>query len=70
MIDNFTNLHYILSLVLIGYGIVYGFRNTMIRLYAIVSFRGSHQNVTGHLMDATFYAGIGYLVLVYTGVIV
>lgn len=66
--ENFTELHYILGVLLLGYGLTLGFRNTTVRLVSAVLFRGYNQSPLGAVLDSIFYAGIGYLVLVYFGI--
>ena len=67
--ENFTQLHYIIGTILLGYGIVLGFKNTFARIISIILFWKCTftQNYKGRLLDSLFYAGIGYLTLVYYG---
>ena len=67
--EYFTQLHYILGLILLGYGIVLGFRNTLYRVASIITARSLNQSTIGYLLDGLFYSGIGYLTLVYFNII-
>lgn len=67
--DNFTNTEYIILCVLLGYGIVLGFKNTFFRVLGVLPFVTYTQDWEGKLLDVVFYTGIVYLVLVSQGVI-
>jgi hypothetical protein len=69
MIDNFTQLHYIIGVVVLSYGVVQGISNTFYRILSIFGKVGG-QNTLGMLLDMSFYTGIGYLGMVYYGVMV
>lgn len=68
--ENFTEFHYILGCTLLGYGIVVGFNNTILRVKTFLTRKRFIQNDTGMYLDAVFYAGVFYLWLVFSGVVV
>lgn len=65
--NTFTTIEVALLMITLGYGFVGGFMNTVKRIAAFV-LRGNYsQNQLGKLLDALFYAAIGYLCYVYFG---
>ena len=66
---NFTEIHHIIALILLSYGVVGGFRNTYFRVLSILGYGRLSQSDLGGLTDLLFYAGTGYLTLVHYGII-
>lgn len=63
--ENFTEVHIILVCLVVGYSLVCGIRNTVMRVGSWLGFGNILQSGIGQLSDMAFYSAIMYLVYVY-----
>lgn len=64
--QTFTTIELVLLFVTVGYGIVSGIKNTLVRIGNL--FGGEvRQHIIGQVSDMLFYAAIGYLTYTYFG---